>query len=79
MSGPKDATGPVTTVEKLWKRSRGAARAGLLPDRLDLFVALGDGETKGMTLTILALGQHLSHEIAMASARGPEQSWKEPE
>jgi len=79
LSGPKGVTETVSTVEKLWmailRDNPGAPHSW----RHDLVADLGNGQTGDIPLRVLALGQHLSHELAAASARGPEHTRKEPE
>jgi hypothetical protein len=79
LSGPKGVTEPVSTVEKLWTAILRDYPGAPHPDLPDLLANLGDGETGDMSLRVLALGQHLSRNLATASACGPEHTRKEPE
>lgn len=79
VSGPKGVTQAVTTVEKLWMAVIRCSPGARFPDLSDLLATPGDTEPGDMSLRILTLGQHLSRELATASARGPEHTRKEPE
>jgi hypothetical protein len=66
-------------VAKLWTAILRDSPGALHPDLPDLLANLADRQTRDISLRVLTLGQHLSRELATASARGPEHTRKEPE